>query len=383
MPAIKVGIPVSLTGQFQTQGRQALAGLQAWVGDVNRAGGLTVGHRRYHVQQVHYDDASLAEKAAAATRRLIRKDGVDLLFGPYSSGLAQAAAEISAQEGQILWNQGGAAEAIYQPGSRVAGILSGAREYLAALPDLFHQANSSASTFGIVRCSTGAFPRQVSEGLETEALALGFTKVAHLEFPPDQKDFGAVAREATAAQPDLLVAVGRIRHDIALAKELASALKESGQSLVTAVVAAPIERFRNELGSAVDGFVGPSQWEPSRGESRLLQPADFFGPSPSQALSSLDRAAKSSGLPIDYPMAQAYAAGLVAQRCLQEAGSLERELLWETAGRLDFHTFFGRFKIDPDTGRQVGRSVFMVQWQEGRKVVIWPPERAQGKLAVP
>ena len=51
-----------------------------------------------------------------------------------------------------------------------------------------------------------------------------------------------------------------------------------------------------------------------------------------------------------------------------------------TAARLDFHTFFGRFKIDPDTGRQLGRSVFLVQWQQGSKVVIWPPEQARGKL---
>ena len=38
--SIKVGIPVSLTGQFRTQGEQALAGLQAWAADANLAGGI-------------------------------------------------------------------------------------------------------------------------------------------------------------------------------------------------------------------------------------------------------------------------------------------------------------------------------------------------------
>ena len=41
-PPIKIGIPVSLTGQFQVQGQQALAGLQAWVNDVNVSGGVSV-----------------------------------------------------------------------------------------------------------------------------------------------------------------------------------------------------------------------------------------------------------------------------------------------------------------------------------------------------
>ncbi|HAI99489.1 MAG TPA: hypothetical protein DCL97_02345 [Dehalococcoidia bacterium] len=69
-------------------------------------------------------------------------------------------------------------------------------------------------------------------------------------------------------------------------------------------------------------------------------------------------------------MVQAYAAGLVAQRCAEDAGTLEDAVLREVAGRLDFSTFYGRFKIDPDTGCQIGRSTVLVQWQQGRKVVI-------------
>lgn len=382
MPAIKAGVPVSLTGQYQTQGRQALAGLQAWVEYVNRTEGLTVGRLKCQVELVHYDDASLAEESAAATRSLILKDRVDLLFGPYSSGLARAAAEAAAQSDHLLWNQGGAAEAIYQPGNRVVSILSGARKYLSALPGLLKQADSTANTFGIVRCSTGAFPRQVSEGLETEARALGFTKAIHLEFPPNQTDFRCLAEQVAEAHSDLLLAVGRIRHDISLAKALVSCWVRQGKPKVAAVVATPIDRFRIELGDHVEGFVGPSQWELPNHETPGTAPADYFGPTPSQALLTLTRAAWAAGIPVDYPMAQAYAAGLVAQRCVKEAGSLDPDALWGTASSLDFHTFFGRFKIDPDTGRQVGRSVVLAQWQRGRKVVIWPPEQAGGKLVI-
>ncbi len=380
MPSIKAGIAVSLTGQFRTQGRQALAGLQAWVDDANRAGGLAVARRRYQVDLIHYDDASLSDRASAATGALIQDDRVDLLFGPYSSGLAVAAAKVSAQAGQVLWNQGGAAEALNQSGSRVVSILSGAREYLAALPGLLKVADSSASAFGILRCSTGAFPRQVGEGLEAAALALGFTKSIHLEFPPKQTEFQDLARQAAEAGPDLLLVVGRIRHDLALAKALVSSWNNGVRPKATAVVAAPIAQFRAKLGENAEGFVGPSQWEAPSKEIHLVAPDNYFGPTPSQVLSSLSSAAGTAGVPIDYPMGQAYAAGLVAQRCMAEAGSLDPGLLWEASGRLDFHTFYGRFKIDPETGRQAGRSVLLVQWQGARKVTIWPREQAEGNL---
>ena len=64
-----------------------------------------------------------------------------------------------------------------------------------------------------------------------------------------------------------------------------------------------------------------------------------------------------------------YLQGL-CDRVAEDAGTLEDAVLREVAGRLDFSTFYGRFKIDPDTGCQIGRSTVLVQWQQGRKVVI-------------
>ena len=380
MAVVKVGIPVSLTGQFSTQGRQALVGLRTWADTVNEAGGLKVGNRRHDLEVIHYDDCSLAEVAAAAAGKLIHEDRVDLLLGPYSSGLARAVADIAINAGMVLWNQGGAADEIYGPGRRVVGILSGARSYLAALPGLVKQARPSSETFGVIQCADGAFPRLVSQGFESSATASGFRKVCHLEFPSSQADFRELVQEALAAEPELLLAVGRIRHDIAVAQLLASQPCSDSLPKAMAVVATPIDRFRTEMGQRAEGFVGPSQWEPPGSNAAIPDPHGYYGPGPPHVLSALNRAGTATGVPVDYPMAQSFAAGLVAQRCVEASGSLEQELLWEAAGNLDFQTFFGRFKINPESGEQIGRSVNLVQWQRGSKVVIWPAEQAQGKL---
>ena len=82
-------------------------------------------------------------------------------------------------------------------------------------------------------------------------------------------------------------------------------------------------------------------------------------------------------------MVEGYAAGVVAQRGMEAAGTLESAALRETAGALDFSTFYGRFKIDPTTGRQIGRSVVIVQRQAGRNVVVWPPGGTGSQLHYP
>ena len=377
--AITAGISASLTGQFATQGTQALAGLAAWAEYANAAGGLTIAGRRHPLVLRHYDDASRADHARRNTARLLDTDRVHLLFGPYSAGLTAAAAEIAAARQRLLWNHGGAGDAVYSqyPG-HIIGILTPARRYLVALPTVARIAYPNARTLALARVDTGAFARQVCDGAETAAQQLGFETTLRLTYPPNTTDFAPIARQIAAAAPDVLVAVGRIRHDIALARALAAARPAVG---LAAVVATPIAAFAQALGTDADGFIGPSQWEPPAAgiASTLDVSAPDVGPPLDTALTLLQRAAANHAVPVDYPMAQAFAAGLVAQRCLSDAGTTDDAALRAAAARADFTTFYGRFRIDP-TGRQIGRSVALVQRQNGRKVIVWPPQLADGQL---
>jgi branched-chain amino acid transport system substrate-binding protein len=365
---------VSLSGEFQVQGRQALAGLQTWADDVNRSGGLTVDPRgrRLPVVMVYYDDASKSDSARQATDRLITRDKVDLLFGPYSSVLSRAAAEVAEAHQRLLWNQGGASDNIYQQGFRwLVGVLTPASGYLAGLLPLVRQADPGATTIGLIRAYPGAFPWAVSSAVHQQARSLGFQATYIREYPPTLKDFSNVLEEVKGIAPEVLVVVGRVSNDLQFARQL---VKRPLGLKAVAVVAAPIHQFQEALGEGVEGFIGPSQWEP------VSNDAPDYGPSAREVLESFQRRGHS---PVDYPMAQAYAAGVVAQMCVERAGTLENQMLRETASKLDFSTFYGRFKVEPDTGRPVGRSTLMVQWQRGRKLVIWPPELSQAPLVYP
>ena len=374
---IKAGISASLTGQFATQGQQALAGLSAWVDYVNGQGGLAVGGEKRPVALVSYDDGSAADATRRATERLITDDRVDLLFGPYSAGLTTASAEVAETHGKVVWNHGGAGDAHYARGFRkVISVLTPADQYLVGAPALVRQANPEANRLVILRIDTGAFARLVARGAETAAHELGFTTVLDLRYRPTQVNFTEIARHVAEQKPDLVVTVGRIRHDIGTARALARLPNRNNIGLA-AVIATPIAGFEELLGEASDGFVGPSQWEPA-----FSIPAPDVGPGAAEALRMLNDAAETSGAPVDYPMAQAMAAGLVAERMVALAGDLDDDALLDAAMNADFTTFYGRFKID-ESGRQIGRSVALIQRQSGRKVVVWPQELAEGELQYP
>ena len=63
--------------------------------DVNRSGGMNVGGRNAPVEIVWRDDGSRRDNVRAITERLIAQDRVDLLIGPYSAVLTNAAAGVA------------------------------------------------------------------------------------------------------------------------------------------------------------------------------------------------------------------------------------------------------------------------------------------------
>jgi branched-chain amino acid transport system substrate-binding protein len=179
---------------------------------------------------------------------------------------------------------------------------------------------------------------------------------------------GSDARERAQAAT-VVISAGSFDDEVLLAR----ALVESGlRARAVGLAAAAMQEFPQALGTHAEGFLGPSQWEPS------LAYVPDFGPGPDEATEGI----RAQGAPPDYPAAQAYAACLIAQRCLQEAGASD-ESLWRAAWALDCGTFFGRFHIDPATGLQVGHQMVLVQWRRGRKLVVWPPPVSKARPLYP
>jgi branched-chain amino acid transport system substrate-binding protein len=362
---ITIGMPISLSGRYALQGRQCCAGLECYVADVNGAGGILLrsAGRRLPVALKIYDDRSDAPAVRRLTERLVEEE-VDLLFGAYGSGLAVEAAAVAAAHQRVLWNHSGAAEVDRRVGlGWVVSLLTPASRYFHSVLDLCKARDATLRSIILVHATTG-FATAVAEGVRTwaahEAVAL-----SGRAYRSGAEVSAACLNDAGLA--DVILGVGRIEDDLLLARALC---KVRPRSRAVGLVAAGIARFRDEIGTAANGFLAPTQWEPA---------VRYSVDAGASAEQFVQRYLGTAGVPLDYPAAQAYAAGVVAQRCIEDAGILDQHALRAAAARCRMTTLYGTFGLDPATGEQSAHSMLVVQWQQDSKRVVWPPELAEAE----
>ena len=346
----------------------------AWIQEVNGAGGILIKElgRKLSLELIYYDDEGKIEVAKKATKKLLTRDKVDVLLGPYSSGLTVAAASVAEEFRRVLWNHGGASDLVYNLGfSWVVGILTPASRYMLGIIDLLSAADLELKTVAIVSSSIGSFSSAVASGASDYARAKGFEVVFTGNYGPRGSDCFSLIQKIKSLRPDIMLGAGRIEEDLNFAQQM---IEEGLEAKAVALVAAPLTRFKETLRANAAGFMGPSQWEPG------VRYMPDYGPSVRDWTARLHDPGIKDG---DYPMAQAYAAGLVVERCLKEAGTLDNLALRQTAAKLDFTTFYGRFRIDPVTGCQIGHSMVVVEWQKGWKPIVWPKDMQQADWISP
>ena len=370
---ITLGMPISLTDRYAMLGRQVLAGLQCYVRDVNAAGGiyLSGSKRSLLVALIAHDDEGREKKARDLVERLINEDAIDVLLGPYGSGLTFAAAEVADAAGMVLFNHSGSADSIFERESQwMVGIISPASRYLHSVLDALRARDPEARTVAVVSAETG-FAGDVAQGAVDWINTHGLELSLHQRFPSGLEDFRDLIGVLKEEPPDWLLGVGRIEDDIRFARQLCEIRP---QVKATVLVVAAIEHFSHALGDASDGFLAPSQWEPQ------VRYAVDCGPA---AEEFLERYRQSSDLPLDYPAAQAYAGGVIVQRCIEIAGSLEQKALRDAARGLRCTSFYGPFAIDGRGGRQTAHPMLTTQWQAGCKKIVWPPSVAEAPILYP
>jgi branched-chain amino acid transport system substrate-binding protein len=84
----------------------------------------------------------------------------------------------------------------------------------------------------------------------------------------------------------------------------------------------------------------------------------------------------------DYHAAEAGAQVLAYVLAVEKAGSVDSAALRAALGDLAFMSFYGGWDVD-ETGLQVGHDMVDVQWQGGKRVIVWPEEAQTGKLYYP
>jgi ABC-type branched-subunit amino acid transport system substrate-binding protein len=324
----RVAALVPATGRYVVQGEQIRAGVELWAAHTTRA-------------VLFADDESRPERAASVYWQLVDR-GFRFVLGPYGGDCVRAVA--AARPGGLVWNHGGASDDVQRlPG--VVSVPSPASRYLVALGRAVAVLRPGASIALVT--AAGPFGHFAREGLEREAGALGLSITSRSSF--------AAAARVVDVVPDAVLACGPLERELALFRSLAPLRSR----VILGGVSPGLAVFPSLFGDP-DGLLAPVQWHPDAPSRAELGPGS----------DEVVRSARARDLDLDYVGAQAYAAALVAERCLE----LSPDDPLAAARALRTATFFGAFDLDA-SGRQRAHRLSVVR-RRGRQAELFLPEAA-------
>ena len=372
MRKIKIGISVSLTGIYSVQGRESFEGTSLWVADVNKEGGIFVKEygRKLPVDLVCLDDGSSVRTCRSNTERLVSKENVDIVFGPYSSSLSLASAEIAETHDVTLWNHGGATDEIEERGFKcIVSAITPASRYSEGIITLLRKQDPGAGRIAVFSALDSGFSKNIARGAGVFAGENGFV-IKEFNFRSGHEDFSGLLEEALDFLPDMILGAGRAHDDLALAGRI---IKTGTRVKAVALVAASVKLFKDTFQRDAEGFLSCSQWESG------IKTTPDLGPSPGEFV---ERFKSAYGRDPDYVAAQGYNIGLIVQKCIEEAGTIDDKALREKGRRAEFKTFYGIFRTD-HMGSQTGHEMVVVQWQGGRKMIVHPERLSEAVFTYP
>lgn len=382
-----LGYTASLTGNLNVSSGRQDNGIQLWIDHLNEQGGFQAGNEMVTFETVSYDDESSSERVQELYTRLATEDNADFLVSPYSSGLTAASSVIAEQYGKVMITTGAASDSTYKLGyTGVYQTYTPASSYLTGAIDLLMHLDPELTRVAFIH-ENDQFSTDVVTAAMEYAQEQGYEVVLFEGYDTATTDFGPFITKIEAETPDALMGGGHFQDGSTFARQL----NERGTDLafVTLLVAPPEPDFA-ELGAAAIGVVGPSQWEPLAQfteESAAEAGLEWFGPTGDQFVE--DYMAKYDEEP-SYHSAGGYAAGLILQKAIIDAGSYDAEAIKAALDNMDILTFYGRIMFDTSAeahGLQIGHSMVYIQWQgEGEdlhKEVVWPLEGMTAEALFP
>jgi ABC-type branched-subunit amino acid transport system substrate-binding protein len=351
-------------------------GFKLWMDQVNAAGGLKLADGSVvKFESKFYDDESKKDRVQELYTKLATEDNANFLISPYGSGNTDAAAVIAEQYGKIMITTGAASDGTYKKGyTLVYQSYTPASHYLTGALDLLASLDANAKKIAIVH-ENDKFSTDVATALEAYAKDKGYEILLNEGYDSGTTDFAPIINKIPA-DVDAVMGGGHF----ADGQQFAKAMFDKGiKAKFISLLVAPPEPTFAEIGDAAFGIVGPSQWEPL---------AAFTPDYGSTGKAFIDAYKAAYNEDPSYHSAGGYVAGLILQKGIETAGSLDTEAVKAALDAIDMTTFFGAIKFDTSAeshGLQTGHSMVYIQWQKDSggalvKQVVWP---ADGKTAEP
>src|SRR6266511_1258004 len=358
---IKIGASLSLTGTYAKPGTYQKEGYDVCADEVNGKGGL-LGRK---IEFVLYDDQSAPATAVKLYEKLITEDKVDAVMGPYSSPITEAVANVTEKYKKVMVSPLAATTSVFRKGRKyIFMVISPAEVYLEGLIDM--AAKRGLKTVAIINEDT-LFTKASANGTAEPAKKRGMQVVLQEAYPKGNTDFSALLVKIKALNPDVVAAGTYFDDAVAITRQMKEL--NVNPKMYGLTVGGDLPEFYDLLKQNAEYVYGSTQWDESL-------------PHPGQKEFLAAYKAKFKGQEPSYHTAAGYAGCLIYAEAVKKAGTLDADKVRDQLLKMEIKTAFGEYKVEPD-GFQIAHKMVMLQWQDGKRIVVWPDDLANGKMRYP
>ena len=316
------------------------------------------------IEFVIYDDRSDERTAIQLYEKLISEDKVDAVLGPYSTPITDAVADVTEKHRKLMIAPMAATTSLWEKGRRyLIMVLSPFEVFSEGLMEL--AARSGLKTIALVN-EDAIVPKTVVKGALESAKKRRFEVVLHEVYPTGTADFAVTLNKVKAAKPDVLM-VGALPDDaVAITRQLKEL--DINVTMLNITPGGLVPEYYNKLGKAGEFVYSGSWWErglPNPGNKEFVEAYEK----------------EYSRAPV-FHSADSYVACQLLVAAARRVGSMDSDKIREDILKLRTKTLYGDFAVD-ERGFQVGQKAVTVQWQDGKRVAVWPDEVAAGKPRFP
>jgi branched-chain amino acid transport system substrate-binding protein len=364
---IKIGISLSLSGDFSDSGKAAERGYKLWASTVNAQGGV-LGRQ---VQLVIQDDTSSPTQAQTNYQTFITKDKVDLVFGPFSTLLSAPAAAVANRYGYAFIEPAGGGPAVFQ--EKLHNVFFTQPAPVLQSGDVF--AKFILSLPKSERPKTAAYPSlddpfssPIADHVRSILSGKGIKTVYKSIYPSETTDMGPVIQKVASTHADAVI--GGTQNGDAYAQVKAMIQQKYSPKFVflTNGPNDPAE-FPSKVGAKnVNGIFSTGDWFPQE---------HSFG---NAAFVKAYAKAYGKGA-IDPTSAEAYAAGQLLEAVAAKTKSIDNKTIIDTLHKGTWKTVEGNLRWN-SIGEPQG-SDLLVEWINGKLYPVYPASVALHKPVVP
>ena len=363
------GTTISSTGVYSTLADRWREMTEIFAEEVNKLGGIEVKScgKKLPLKIVIYDDQSVATTAVTLYEKMATIDNVDFFVGPDWSAFGGPVPPVAEKHQIPMVAANIAAEPLFRRGLKYfwGTAIPVVANWNARYFDMLSKQNPKPQSIYFVT-QDNPVTKAITDVWSKKAEEMGMKLLGSESFSAQLKDFTPLVLKMRAAKPDIIYLSSFDSPAGPILQQMRQ-LKVKAMDVHVSILSGTLRR---QIGKDIEGVSGVLPWYPG------IKGGDYVEFS--------ERVLNRSKIDMfDYPYTMGrIGAYLIMWQAIEKAGAVDREKVREALFKGSFKSPIGDIVYD-EGGYAYKNGAFPLQMQDGKVVIVWPPEQATGKLQWP